>query len=237
MTTQTRDDAPHRRPPAPPARPAPDRGLASAPLRPRPTHRPRHVGVPHLRPRGERDARSTGSSSWRCRRRSVRSDIHCVTTWSKYDNDWEGVRFRDLLALAKVLPEAKHVMFHSYGGYTTNVPLEELLGDVRHVRAHAQRPAARRPSTAARCEAWCRTSTSGRAPSGSAASSSSPATARASGRCTATTCTATRGPRSATAERAAARSSCVDTKKPGRDGRASRCPLPPWDWTVCRCTR
>ena len=55
------------------------------------------------------------------------SDIHCVTTWSRYDNHWRGVRFTDVMALAKVLPEAKEVMFHSYGGYTTNVPLDELL--------------------------------------------------------------------------------------------------------------
>ncbi len=59
----------------------------------------------------------------------LRTDIHCVTAWSRFDNDWEGVRFRDVMALANVSPEAKHVMFHSYGGYTTNVPLEELLGD------------------------------------------------------------------------------------------------------------
>ena len=57
-----------------------------------------------------------------------RSDIHCVTTWSKYDNDWVGVPFADLAALAKPKPEAQHVIFHSYGGYTTNVPLAELLG-------------------------------------------------------------------------------------------------------------
>ena len=55
------------------------------------------------------------------------SDIHCVTTWSRYDNHWRGVRFTDVMALAKVLPEAKEVMFHSYGGYTTNVSLDELL--------------------------------------------------------------------------------------------------------------
>ncbi len=57
-----------------------------------------------------------------------RSDIHCVTTWSKYDNDWVGVPFDDLAALAKPKPEAQHVIFHSYGGYTTNVPLAELHG-------------------------------------------------------------------------------------------------------------
>ncbi len=59
----------------------------------------------------------------------MRSDIHCVTTWSKYDNDWDGVRLEDVMALAKVRPEAQHVMFHSYGGYTTNVPLADLQGD------------------------------------------------------------------------------------------------------------
>ncbi|MFA7248377.1 MAG: sulfite oxidase-like oxidoreductase [Dehalococcoidia bacterium] len=60
--------------------------------------------------------------------RSSRSDIHCVTTWSKYDNDWVGVPFIDLQALVRVRPEAHHVIFHSYGGYTTNVPLAELQG-------------------------------------------------------------------------------------------------------------
>jgi DMSO/TMAO reductase YedYZ molybdopterin-dependent catalytic subunit len=58
----------------------------------------------------------------------TRSDIHCVTTWSKFDNDWEGVRWTDIQSLVRVKPEAKHVIFHSYGGYTTNVPLAELQG-------------------------------------------------------------------------------------------------------------
>ena len=59
---------------------------------------------------------------------SSRSDIHCVTTWSKYDNDWVGVKFTDLQALVRPKPEAQYVIFHSYGGYTTNVPLSELQG-------------------------------------------------------------------------------------------------------------
>ena len=71
----------------------------------------------------------------------LRTDIHCVTAWSRFDNDWEGVRFRDVMALANVSPEAKHVMFHSYGGYTTNVPLEKLLGDdVLLAHSHDGRP-------------------------------------------------------------------------------------------------
>ena len=57
------------------------------------------------------------------------NDIHCVTTWSKYDNTWEGVPFKKVLEQVKLKPEAKYAMLHSYGGYTTNVPLEDLLRD------------------------------------------------------------------------------------------------------------
>jgi DMSO/TMAO reductase YedYZ molybdopterin-dependent catalytic subunit len=55
--------------------------------------------------------------------RSV-SDIHCVTAWSRYDNNWEGVSARHLLTLAKPLPEARHIIFHAHDGYTTNLPLK-----------------------------------------------------------------------------------------------------------------
>src|SRR3546814_15248560 len=47
---------------------------------------------------------------------TAHNDIHCVTTWSKFDNDWQGVSFQDLFALVKVKSEAKYVVFHSYGG-------------------------------------------------------------------------------------------------------------------------
>ncbi len=56
------------------------------------------------------------------------NDIHCVTHWSRYDNEWEGVLLRDLLARLKVKPSADSLMFHCYGGYTTNV----LLADISH---------------------------------------------------------------------------------------------------------
>ena len=36
------------------------------------------------------------------------SDIHCVTTWSRYDNEWKGVSTRDVLDLAMPKPEATH---------------------------------------------------------------------------------------------------------------------------------
>lgn len=57
------------------------------------------------------------------------SDIHCVTTWSKYDNDWEGIPFAAFLEAVKPKATAKYVMAHSYGGYTTNIPLEDLKKD------------------------------------------------------------------------------------------------------------
>ncbi len=60
---------------------------------------------------------------------NLANDIHCVTGWSKLDNEWAGVRFRDVAELARPKPEALHVMIHSYGGYTTNVPLADLMRD------------------------------------------------------------------------------------------------------------
>lgn len=55
------------------------------------------------------------------------SDFHCVTTWSRMDVPWRGVRFADLAALAHPREGATHVMCHAYDGYTTNVSLEEAL--------------------------------------------------------------------------------------------------------------
>lgn len=57
------------------------------------------------------------------------SDFHCVTTWSKLDIPWEGVQLSTVIALARPLAAATHVMTHAYDGYTTNLPLEEALKD------------------------------------------------------------------------------------------------------------
>jgi DMSO/TMAO reductase YedYZ molybdopterin-dependent catalytic subunit len=54
------------------------------------------------------------------------SDIHCVTTWSRYDNAWEGVATRDLLDAVSPQPEARFVVLHSYDDYTTNLTLEDF---------------------------------------------------------------------------------------------------------------
>jgi DMSO/TMAO reductase YedYZ molybdopterin-dependent catalytic subunit len=64
------------------------------------------------------------------------SDIHCVTTWSRYDNAWKGVSSRDLLDLAMPKPEATHVMLTSYDGYTTNLPLEDFASEDAILATH-----------------------------------------------------------------------------------------------------
>ena len=58
---------------------------------------------------------------------TVTADFHCVTQWSSLDNTWEGVTFPDLMTLAQPKPEAKFVMAHCFGGYTTNLPLEVAM--------------------------------------------------------------------------------------------------------------
>lgn len=57
------------------------------------------------------------------------SDFHCVTTWSQYDMSFTGVSFLTLVELVRPLPEATHVYFEAYDGYTTNNPLAVLLDD------------------------------------------------------------------------------------------------------------
>ena len=61
-------------------------------------------------------------------RERITKDIHCVTKWSKFDTQWEGVSIDTLLDAARahgVVP-APYVMARAYGGYTTNLPLADL---------------------------------------------------------------------------------------------------------------
>jgi DMSO/TMAO reductase YedYZ molybdopterin-dependent catalytic subunit len=60
---------------------------------------------------------------------TLRVDIHCVTAWSRYDNDFVGVPALHLLDLVKPRPEAVSVMLRSYDGYTTNIPLAHFADD------------------------------------------------------------------------------------------------------------
>jgi DMSO/TMAO reductase YedYZ molybdopterin-dependent catalytic subunit len=54
-------------------------------------------------------------------------DFHCVTRWSKLDSRWTGVKVTDFMQRVKLQPEAVHVMEHCYGGYTTNIALDDFL--------------------------------------------------------------------------------------------------------------
>src|SRR4051794_33083894 len=57
---------------------------------------------------------------------TLNNDIHCVTTWSKFDNTWTGVAVSELMKHMQLKPEAKHVMIHAFGGYTTNLALADF---------------------------------------------------------------------------------------------------------------
>lgn len=57
------------------------------------------------------------------------SDFHCVTTWSRMDVPWVGVRLADLAALVSPKSTATHILCHGYDKYTTNISIEEALKD------------------------------------------------------------------------------------------------------------
>ena len=54
------------------------------------------------------------------------SDFHCVTRWSRFDNRWDGVAVRELLARVRPKPDAAYVLVHAEQGFTANVPLADL---------------------------------------------------------------------------------------------------------------
>jgi DMSO/TMAO reductase YedYZ molybdopterin-dependent catalytic subunit len=62
-------------------------------------------------------------------RKTVHTDIHCVTRWSKLDTTWEGVAIQEILGLAQVRPTATHAVSHAEQGYTANLPLSVLDDD------------------------------------------------------------------------------------------------------------
>ena len=59
----------------------------------------------------------------------IGAEFHCVTQWSRLVNTWEGVPIRAVLDAVGPLPEAKFVMVHCYGGYSTNIALDVLDDD------------------------------------------------------------------------------------------------------------
>ncbi|MFD2610957.1 sulfite oxidase-like oxidoreductase [Paenibacillus gansuensis] len=62
-------------------------------------------------------------------KQEFKNDIHCVTTWSKLANVWEGVAVRTIMEKVKLKPEAKYVMLHAEEGWTTNLPVEDFLAE------------------------------------------------------------------------------------------------------------
>jgi DMSO/TMAO reductase YedYZ molybdopterin-dependent catalytic subunit len=57
----------------------------------------------------------------------VTADMHCVTRWSRFDVRWEGVLFSEMMKRIRAKPAAKYVMVLAAQGYTSNVPLADLL--------------------------------------------------------------------------------------------------------------
>lgn len=60
---------------------------------------------------------------------TLMKDFHCVTHWSKLDVTWTGVLTTDLITHLRPFENATHVMFHCYGGYTTNLALDDFLAE------------------------------------------------------------------------------------------------------------
>lgn len=54
-------------------------------------------------------------------------DFHCVTRWSKLDVQWTGIKMTEFMNLVELDNKASYVMQHCYGGYTTNLGLDEFL--------------------------------------------------------------------------------------------------------------
>ena len=58
---------------------------------------------------------------------NVVKDIHCVTRWSKFDTKWKGVPIDEIIKIVKPKPNAKFIIAYSYDGYSTNLPIEDVM--------------------------------------------------------------------------------------------------------------
>jgi len=71
----------------------------------------------------------------------VLSDVHCVTGWSRLDNTWEGVSTQAIKGLVTILPDAKFVIVHGAGGFTTNLTFDDFFeSDVLFAIKHNGEP-------------------------------------------------------------------------------------------------
>jgi DMSO/TMAO reductase YedYZ molybdopterin-dependent catalytic subunit len=57
----------------------------------------------------------------------VLSDVHCVTGWSRLNNQWEGVLTTTLKVLVRIMPDARFAIIHAKGNFTTNLSLEDFF--------------------------------------------------------------------------------------------------------------
>jgi len=89
----------------------------------------------------EKPARWTWDEFQTLPQSEVRSDIHCVTRWSRFDNLWKGVSFAEVLRRAEAKPEARFAVIHAEQGFTANLPLTELdQDDVLFAHSHDGKP-------------------------------------------------------------------------------------------------
>jgi DMSO/TMAO reductase YedYZ molybdopterin-dependent catalytic subunit len=58
---------------------------------------------------------------------TMTADIHCVTKWSKFDTDWNGIPVSHIWDRIGARPEATHVLVKAYHGFTANLPIEDFL--------------------------------------------------------------------------------------------------------------
>jgi DMSO/TMAO reductase YedYZ molybdopterin-dependent catalytic subunit len=77
----------------------------------------------------EREVSWTWEEFLRLPRVTITSDIHCVTRWSRLDNEWEGVHVRTIVEACRPRPEATFVLQHADPDYTTNTAIEDLVDD------------------------------------------------------------------------------------------------------------
>jgi DMSO/TMAO reductase YedYZ molybdopterin-dependent catalytic subunit len=75
----------------------------------------------------EKPVRLTWKEFSRLPRTEIRCDIHCVTRWSRFDNRFEGVLFTEVMKLVTPKPGARYALIHAENGYTTNLPLTDLM--------------------------------------------------------------------------------------------------------------
>jgi DMSO/TMAO reductase YedYZ molybdopterin-dependent catalytic subunit len=107
-----------------------------------------HAGdVPHYRDLGTWTFRVFGEVehelelSWEqlneLPRRSNVQDIHCVTRWSRFDAQFEGIHWREVAKLVVPKPTARYVIAHAEAGFTSNIPLSFLEDDDALLATHA----------------------------------------------------------------------------------------------------